>query len=380
MSASETSREDRQLPATERRIQQAREEGQLVRSHDLTHFLAMGMLVGMLLMIGPWMAREALQGVGAALRIDRAAAFDTGAMGIRLGRQTWDGLWLALPVLSGMVLALVAANIAIGGWNFTTKPLVPKFSALNPANGLSRIFALKSLAQHLKLVLTVSLLLGVAAQYVWTEAPSISRLFSMPLEPALQLGFGWITSGFTGLLVVVFLAALIDVPLQIFKHHADLRMTLEEVKQENKESDGDPHIKGERRRKQREMSRGRMLAAVPTADVVVTNPTHYAVALKYDEATMSAPRIVAMGADHLALKIREIASASSVTMLESAPLARALYKHGDLDREIPAALYTAVAQLLAYVFQLRREVRMPPLPQIEVPAGLDPLHPAARAS
>lgn len=380
MSSSETSREDRQLPATERRIQQAREDGQIVRSHDLTHFMAMGMLVGLLLMVGPWMAREALQGVGWGLKLDRSAAFDPAMMGIRLGRQTWAGLWLALPMLLGLVVALVGANIAIGGWNFSTKPLVPKFSGLNPATGISRIFALKALAQHAKLVLTVSLLLGVATKYVWTEAAVISRLFAMPLEQSILAGFDWITAGFTGLLVVVFLAALIDVPLQFFKHHADLRMTLEEVKQENKESDGDPHIKGERRRKQRELSRGRMLSAVPTADVVVTNPTHYAVALKYDEATMAAPRIVAIGADHLALKIREIARASNVTMLESPPLARALYQHGDLGQEIPAALYTAVAQLLAYVFQLRKDVRPPQPPVIEVPEGLDPLYPTDKAS
>lgn len=380
MSSSETSREDRQLPATERRIQQAREDGKLVRSHDLTHFLAMGMLVGLLLMVGPWMAREALQGVGWGLKIDRGAAFDPAVMGIRLGRQTLAGLWLALPMLLGLVTALVAANLAIGGWNLSTKPLIPKFSGLNPATGIARIFALKALAQHAKLVLTVSLLLGVAAHYVWSEAAIISRLFAMPIEQSILAGFDWITTGFTGLLVVVFLAALIDVPLQFYKHHADLRMTMEEVKQENKESDGDPHIKGERRRKQRELSRGRMLSAVPTADVVVTNPTHYAVALKYDEATMAAPRIVAIGADHLALKIREIARTANVTMLESPPLARALYQHGDLGQEIPAALYTAVAQLLAYVFQLRKDVRPPQSPVIEVPEGMDPLYPTGKAS
>lgn len=373
MSASETSREDRQLPATERRIQQAREDGQVVRSRDLSHFVAMAAVVGIIIGIGPWMAREALQGVGWGLRIDRAAAFDPTLMAVRLGRQAFQGLLLCFPVLVGMAIVLAGSNIAIGGWNYSTKPLVPKFSSLNPWTGLTRMFEIRSLAQHAKLILTCAVLLLVAANYARSGSADIARLFSMPLEQSISSGFGWIVAGITLMLGVMFAAALIDVPLQIFNHHAELRMTLEEVKQENKESEGDPHVKGERRRKQREMSRGRMLAAVPTADVVVNNPTHYAVALKYDENSMRAPRIVAIGSDHLALKIREVAKASNVTMLESPPLARALYKHGELDQEIPAALYSAVAQLLAYVFQLRKEVRPPPLPVIDVPEGLDPL-------
>ena len=373
MSASETSREDRQLPATERRIQQAREDGQVVRSRDLTHFVAMAAMVGIIIGIGPWMAREALEGLGWGLRIDRAAAFDPAVMAVRLSRQAFQGLLLCLPILLGMAVVLAGANIAVGGWNYSTKPLIPKFSSLNPWTGLTRMFEVRSLAQHGKLILTCGVLLLVAGNYARAGSGDIARLFSMPLEQSISAGFGWIVGGITLMLGIVFVAALIDVPLQIFKHHAELRMTLEEVKQENKESEGDPHVKGERRRKQRELSRGRMLAAVPTADVVVNNPTHYAVALKYDENTMRAPRIVAIGSDHLALKIREVAKASNVTMLESPPLARALYKHGELGQEIPAALYSAVAQLLAYVFQLRKEVRPPPVPVIEVPDGLDPL-------
>ena len=373
MSASETSREDRQLPATERRIQQAREEGQIARSRDLSHFVAMAALVGIVAGLGPWLAREALQGVGWGLRLDRAAAFEPSLMAARLGQQVWAGLLLCLPVLLALALALGASNMAVGGWNFTTKPLAPKFESLNPWTGLTRMFGMRSLAQHAKLILTCALLLAAATHHARSGAADIARLFSMPLEQSITAGFGWVMGGITLMLGVVFVAALIDVPLQIFKHHSELRMTLEEVKQEHKESDGDPHVKGERRRKQRELSRGRMLAAVPTADVVVNNPTHYAVALKYDEGTMGAPRIVAIGSDHLALKIREVARASNVPMLESPPLARALYRHGELGQEIPAALYSAVAQLLAYVFQLRKDVRPPPLPVIEVPEGLDPL-------
>lgn len=174
------------------------------------------------------------------------------------------------------------------------------------------------------------------------------------------------------LAAVAIVAALLDAPLQIFKHKADLRMTQEEAKQEHKEAEGDPHMKGERRRRQRELSRGRMLAAVPSASVIVTNPTHYAVALRYEEGDTGAPVVVAMGADHLALKIREVAAAARVPTLEAPPLARALYAHGEVGREVPVQLYTAVAQVLAWVFALRTARRTPAEPVIEVPAGMDP--------
>jgi flagellar biosynthetic protein FlhB len=163
------------------------------------------------------------------------------------------------------------------------------------------------------------------------------------------------------------------VPMQIFKHKSELKMSLQETKQENRESEGDPHVKGQRRQRQREMARGRMLAAVPSASVIITNPTHYAVALQYDETTMRAPRIVAMGKDHLAFKIREVAAASKIPVLEAPPLARALYRHGDIDGEVPVELYSAVAQVLAWVYRLRTALRTPPLPDIDVPAGMDPL-------
>lgn len=376
MSASEATKEDRQLPASERRLQQAREEGNIARSRDLVHLAALGGLLALLVGLGPWLGRQVLRIVAAGLRFDRAAAFEPAVMVTRLADTGLSGAGAIAPVLAGMALLLAGTTVAIGGWNFATGVLEPKFSKLNPMTGFGRIFGMRQLADHARLILVTAALLGVAGNYVWGHAGGIDRLASMPLAQGLATGFGWIAAGLGILMGVAFVAAVADVPMQIFKHRAELRMTMEEVKQENKESEGDPHIKGERRRRAREMSRGRMMAAVPAADVVVTNPTHYAVALKYDEGTMGAPRIVAMGADHLALKIREIARASNVPTLEAPPLARALYRHGDIDKEVPVELYTAVAQVLAYVFRLRTALRPPQLPVIDVPRGLDPLESA----
>jgi len=378
--SSESSKEDRQLPASERRIQQAREDGNIARSRDLVHVAALGALLALLTGMGPWLADKALHLVSAGLRFDRDAAFDTRRMLPRLADLGSDGLDMALPVIAALAVVLGAAGVVVGGWNFTLKALEPKFDRLDPLAGLGRIFGMRRMMEHAHLILLVSALLGAAGHWLWTHPDTIFALGRMPLGDAMGAGFGWLAAGLSVLMGVVVVAAVADVPMQIFRHRAELRMTLEEAKQENKESEGDPHIKGERRRRAREMSRGRMLSAVPKATVIVTNPTHYAVALHYDEATMAAPRIVAMGADHLALKIREIAAASKVPTLEAPPLARALYKHGDIDAEVPVALYTAVAQVLAWVMRLQTTLRAPALPVIAVPAGMDPNEPQAAAT
>jgi flagellar biosynthetic protein FlhB len=259
----------------------------------------------------------------------------------------------------------------VGGWNISTQALQPRFDRLDPMAGFGRIFGRRQLLDHLRLVLVASALLACAWLYVSRHAGEIERLGRMPLAAALQDGFDWLAGGLVLLAGVAFVSALADVPLQLFKHRAELRMTQEEARQEHKESEGDPHLKGERRRRAREQARGRMLADVPKASVVVTTPTHYAVALQYEEG-MAAPRVLALGADLLALKIREVARAARVPVLEAPPLARALYRHGEVGAEVPVELYTAVAQVLAWVYRLRTALQPPPEPVIEVPAGLDP--------
>lgn len=373
MSASETSREDRELPASERRIEQAREQGQVPRSRDTAHLVAAGALVALLAGAGPWLGEHALRLVASGLRFDRAASFESAGLALRLGETGVSSLTWVLPVLALLAMLLATATVAVGGWNFATEALSPKFERLDPIAGFGRLVDWRQGLIQLRVIVLATALLGIAAWYLHRNAGTLDRIARMPLVAGLDAGMDWLAVGIAMLLAVCVASALIDVPLQLFKHKSDLKMTRDEARQEHKEMEGDPHVKGERRRRQRDMSRGRMMAAVPKADVVVTNPTHYAVALQYDEATMAAPRIVAMGADHLALKIREIAAASGVPTLEAPPLARALYRHGDLDAEVPVQLYGAVAQVLAWVMRLRQSLRPIPVPAIAVPAGLDPL-------
>jgi flagellar biosynthetic protein FlhB len=377
MSASEASREDRQLEASERRLQQARAEGQLPRSRELVHLAAVLALLALVAGAGPWAAEQALHIVASGLSFDRATAFETGRIAPRVAAMTFQALLLLVPLAAGLALLFALASIAVGGWNFSTEALAPKFERLDPLAGLGRMFDRGHLLQHLRLVAVAAALLAGGWFYVTNHAQDIDALARMALPQAIAGGFGWMQAGLAILAGVCFASAIADVPLQIWQHRSGLRMTHDEARQENKESEGDPHMKGERRRRARELSRGRMLAEVPKASVVVTNPTHYSVALQYDEAAGGAPRIVAMGADHLALKIREVAAASKVPVMEAPPLARALYRHGEVGREIPVELYTAVAQVLAWVYRLRTALQPAPLPQIAVPPGLDPHEAAA---
>lgn len=357
-------------------MQRAREQGNVPRSRDLAHLATAGALLLMLGAAGPWLGQRSLDLVAGALRFGRDAAFQEAGMALRFGETGLEGLLTLMPVLLLMVVALALAHVALGGWNVSSEALAPKFDRLDPLAGIKRIFGWRQLLMQLRMALLVTALLGAAWFYLSGFAGTLEQLSRVPLATAVVTGFGWLAGGLAALLGVCVLSALMDVPLQLYKHHAELRMTRDEVRREHKESDGDPHVKGERRRRQRELSRGRMMAAVPGADVVITNPTHYAVALRYDEARMRAPTIVALGADHLALRIRELAAASGVPTLEAPPLARALYKHGDLDAEVPVALYGAVAQVLAWVMRLRVALQAPALPEIAVPPGLDPLEAA----
>ena len=275
----------------------------------------------------------------------------------------------------------MAAPMVLGGLVFAPKVLGLKFDRLDPLQGLGRMFSLHGLVEMFKAILKSVLVGGVAALVLWYE---FEHLFSLMVEP-LETGMADFSATivFATLLIVLSLGLLaaIDVPFQLWQYHKKLRMTKEEVKRESKEQEGDPMIKGRIRAMQREMARRRMMAEVPKADVVVTNPTHFSVALKYDAAKMGAPVVVAKGRGELALKIREIAKESEVPLLEAPPLARALYKHCELEQAIPAALYTAVAEVMAYVYQLDAWMKQGGLPPaaptaFPVPVGMDPGVPA----
>ena len=371
------SAQDRNLPASARKIRKARGDGQVARSRDLGHFAALAgggaLLVAFAPEIGGWLQQLLADG----LRFDRSALDTPGAMVERLAALVLRLVLIVIPI--GLVMAAVAlgAGVASGGWNWTLKPLVPKFHFLNPIDGVGRMFSKQQLLTTLKACLLALVLGVIGALYLRAHVPDFADALTRPVPMAISHALDSLVGGLTLLVIALGVFAAIDVPLQRKLMLDRLKMSHQELKQEHKEVEGNVEVKAKVRARMREIFKRRMLAAVPQADLVVMNPTHYAVALKYDDATMAAPRVVAKGADLLALRIRDIARDAKVPVLQAPPLARALYAHAEIDREIPAALFSAVAQVLAHVYQLRAAMAgraaMPgDLPDLQVPPDLDP--------
>ena len=373
--------QDRNLPASEKKIRKARQDGQVARSRDLAHLLVVGaggaLLVALLPRLGDWLSAI----LRAGLQFDARLLAGPGVLTDRLGQLGWAWMMVLLPLGAVSAALALSAALASGGWNFTWKPLAPNFSKLDPLAGLGRMVGGQHLGDLAK-ACGLALLLGVVgAAYLATHLGQFHTALTQPLPVTLAHTGHTLLVGLALLAVVLVVFAAIDVPLQRLMLARRQKMSHQEAKQEHKESEGNSEVKGRIRARMREMSKKRMLAAVPKADLVVMNPTHYAVALRYDTAGMAAPRVVAKGADLVALRIRDIAREHRVPVLQAAPLARALYAHTELDHEIPARLFTAVAQVLAHVYQLRAAMagqgQMPAdLPDLEVPADLDP-HAAA---
>ena len=373
----EQSSQDRNLPASQRKLKKAREEGQVARSRDFGHFIAIGTCGALLASFAPLVADWLQQMLITGLRFDSSAVHNTGLMGERLVELTIYLMLVIVPFGLAMMAAALGGGIVIGGWNWTLNPIMPKFGKLNPLTGMAGIVSKDKLIDALKGSALALILGGIGALFLKAHVEEFAGVMAMPLPAAIRSLSASMLGGLTLLLTALAAFAMIDVPLQRFQHAQRLKMSHQEIKQEHKELEGNQEIKAKLRARMREMTKRRMMAAVPTADLVVMNPTHYAVALKYDDKKMGAPRVVAKGADLLAMKIRDLAKDSKVPVLQAAPLARALYAHAELDREIPAALFAAVAQVLAYVYQLRAalagQVAMPPaLPELNVPADLDP--------
>lgn len=377
MSENSDDRDERRLPPSERKLAKAREDGNVPRSREVAHAAALIAALITVAAIGPSVAQSSLAVVRTGLRFDRELTREPGRALESAAALAGDALWAALPLLVAPIAAALLATLAIGGLVFTLKPVTPELSRLDPVAGLGRIFSKNSLIEMGKLALIAAAVGAVGAWFAGSGLDRFVAYSGMPLPAALASAGSDLRTGLLWVAGVVVAVALLDGPLQIWQHRQKLMMTPQEMKEEAKESEGNPEIKGRQRQRQREISRGRMLAAVPTADVVITNPTHYAVALEYVDGEMNAPRVVAKGADLLAARIREIASESGVPLLEAPPLARALYRHVQVDQEIPAALYSAVAQVLAWVHQLQQHAAgraaRPREPGIVVPPGLDPL-------
>lgn len=369
--------QDRQLPASARKLQKAREQGQIARSRDLGHFAALAVGGAALVAAAPLAARWLQQGLDRALRFDARIIGHPELMLERLSELAATLLWLVLP--SGLLMTLVAVGVAVigGGWNFTFKPLLPKFAMLNPLTGVARLFSKQQLIDALKACTLALLLFTIGGLYLRAHLGDFAALLGMSLPAAAGNAAQIVLGGLLLLVLVLAAFAAVDLPLQRHLLAQKLKMSHQEAKQEHKESEGNQEVKGKQKARMREMTKRRMLAAVPKADLVVMNPTHYAVALKYEDGKMAAPRVVAKGADLLALRIRDVAKGAQVPVLQAPVLARALYAHTRLDAEIPAALFAAVAQVLAYVYRLRAALAGQgadpgELPELPVPEELDP--------
>jgi flagellar biosynthetic protein FlhB len=370
--------QDKNLPATERKLQKARDEGQVTRSEDLKHLAVLAVGSMSLLTLSPLMFDQLQQSLVRHLTFDRVTVQQTSSMLNRLGDATAIGVGGSILFALIMIIAAVLASLAVGGWVASLKAVEPKFSKINPLTGFMNMFSKKKLISVGKTMLMTMILFAIAAQYLNSSMESVAILILQPSGSAFAKLTQWMTTGLGLMILVVMFAALIDVPLQKFLFAEEMKMSHQEMKEEGKQSEGNPQIKGKIKQKQREIAQRNSIKAVPKADFVVMNPTHFAVAILYDENTMGAPQVISKGADLIAMKIRDVAKQNDVPVLQSPMLARALYANAELNQDIPSALFLAVAQVLAYIYQLRAALRgqgpMPQhVPQPHIPPELDPL-------
>ena len=373
----ESNSQDRNLPATERKLQKAIDDGQVTRSRDLSHLAVVGVGCVALTALAPVMFERMQLHLTRQLTFDAATMRDAGSMLTRLQDMAVWALIGCSAFAAIVIVAVVLSNIAVGGWVNSAKPLVPDFSRVNPLAGFGRLFSKDKLVDVGKMLLIVIMLSVIGTVYLASTMQPLAALIMQPSVAALQYMSDWLRDGMGMMLLLLLVVAAIDVPMQKFLHKSRLKMSHQEFKQEHKESDGNPHVKGRLRQRQRELSQSGSVAAVPKADFVVMNPTHFAVAIRYDEKTMNAPQVISKGADLLAIRIRDLARSHSIPVLQSPILARALYANAEIGQDIPSTLYTAVAQVLAYVYRLKAALRgeapMPgDPPEPSVPPELDP--------
>ncbi|MDX6915425.1 flagellar biosynthesis protein FlhB [Pectobacterium carotovorum] len=361
---------------TPQKEEKAREEGQIPRSRELTSVLMMVAGLAILWIGGDTMAGRLARIVSQSLNFDYATIGDDTQMLRHVGSLLSQAASALIPIMLGAVLVALSAPLLLGGVLFSTKSLKVDFKKLDPISGLKRLFSAQSLAELFKAILKSVMVGIISTLFLIHNWPKILHLISE--SPVAALGDALELAVMCGFLIIMGLIPMVafDVFWQVWSHIKKLRMSKQEIRDEHKQSEGDPHVKGRIRQQQRAIAQRRMMADVPKADVIVTNPTHYAVALRYDEKKMNAPKVLAKGAGEIALRIRELGTEHRVPILEAPPLARALFRHSEVGEHIPAALYAAVAEVLAWVYQLKRWKRegglIPRKPKhLPVPDALD---------
>ncbi|SFW56381.1 flagellar biosynthetic protein FlhB [Pseudomonas sp. NFACC19-2] len=366
---------DKSEEPTGKRLEESRKKGQIARSKELNTLAVTLTGTVALIIFGAYMGNALMDIMRGNFSLPRDVLLNEGSMALYLLASGKQALLAVQPFLIALLIASVVGPIALGGWLFSAEALQPKASRMNPLAGLKRMFSVQALVELLKALAKFLVILAVALVVLSVDQDDLLAIANEPVEPAILHSLkvvGWSAFWLSCGLILI---AAVDVPFQLWSHKQKLMMTKQEVRDEYKDTEGKPEVKGRIRQLQREMAERRMMQAVPQADVVITNPTHFAVALKYDPEKGSAPLLLAKGGDFLALKIREIAQDHKVMVLESPALARAVYYSTELDQEIPAGLYLAVAQVLAYVYQLRqyqagKGKRPGPLPDFPIPADL----------
>lgn len=357
MAEGQDSSQEKTEEPTPRKLQKAREDGQVARSKELQTTVLLVTAAMSMILFGPMIGQHMLEVARFNFSFDYGATRDTTYMGRHLGASMGHLGWVIWPVFLMLLLAAIAGPLGLGGWNFSTKAMSFKGSRMNPLSGIKRMFSMNSLMELLKGYGKVGFVGTMAVVILWSQVDDLRGISREPTEQAIVHALTILSWSFLLMCATTGIIAAIDIPFQIHSHAKKLRMTFQEVKDEFKNTEGKPEVKAKIRQLQRQMAEGRMMSDVPKADVVITNPDHYSVALQYDQTSMPAPVLLAKGVDETALKIREIANEYNIEIVEMPPLARALYHNAKIGEEIPAELYLAVAQVLAYVFQLREARR-----------------------
>jgi len=364
--------QERTEEPTPKRQKDAKKKGQVVRSKELnTSLVLIGSALGFI-MFGPNLTKQIFSVVTHILAPSGEVVITNDLMLANLSIAATTALTALLPIFFMVVLFSIVGPILLGGWSFSIESLQPKLERIDPIKGIKKILSIKGLVELVKAILKFVIICGVAGLLMNTYFSTFMSFAYQDVFVSTVRSLELVGVVFLMISGSLILVSTIDIPFQIWQHHKSIKMTMQEVKDEFKETEGKPEVKGQIRKMQREISKRRMMAEVPTADVVITNPTHFAIALRYDGATMVAPKVVAKGADLIAQTIIQVAETNEVPVVQMPPLARAIFYSAELDDEVPAALYVAVAQVLAYVYQLslfeRGNGKKPTVPgEVEIP-------------
>ncbi len=369
----EKDQQDKTEDPTPKRVKEAREKGQVPRSKDMQGAIVVGAAALAFAMYGGTLADLTLEWLHGSLTeaIKEGAKVPSKHLPGYFTNAFIAGLIIIGPVLLATFVAAIIGPMFIGGWNISAKAMAPDFKRLDPVKGIGKLFSLNSLAELGRSLLKFALIGGIGSIALWKMAPELLGLARSIEGTGLPSAFYAVNTVFLILTIALLIIGGIDAPYQIWQNLRKLRMTKQEVLDEFKETEGRPEVKSKLRSMQQEIARGRMMEAVPDADVVVVNPTHFSVAISYKPGRMNAPLVVAKGMDEVAARIREIAKENNVPILSAPPLARVLYSNVDIEQEVPAALYTSIAQILTWVYQLKRwkpGSKQPQTPSIDLPA------------